>query len=116
MTALQFLPVGYALSVAIETPVLVAGLSDCHPLRLRLFAGLWLTGCTYPIVILALPFLTGRLYVPVAEIFAPAAECALFATLTSKWNWRDMAAIVAANLASFAVGEIVFRYGPAIFF
>jgi len=109
VTPLQFLPIGYVLSVIIETPVLLVGLSKQHSLRAKLFAGVWLTGCTYPIVVLSLPPLTGRFYLPIAETFAPVAECVLFATLFRTWKWRDMAAIVAANLASFAVGEILFR-------
>src|SRR5205085_5486851 len=51
----RFLPVGYALSVALETPVLLVGLSPRHPIARRIFAGCWLTACTYPIVILVLP-------------------------------------------------------------
>jgi hypothetical protein len=109
MTALEFLPVGYALSVAVETPVLIVGLSRCHSRGVKLFAGFWLTACTYPIVVLTLPLLTSRYYIPAAETFAAVAECILFATLVQKWKWRDMAAIVAANLASFIVGEILFR-------
>ena len=104
MTSLEFLPVGYSLSVLIETPVLLVGLSRQHSLRTKIFAGLWLTACTYPIVILTLPPLTGRFYLPVAETFAPAAECILFATVTKDWSWRDMAAITVANLASFLIG------------
>jgi hypothetical protein len=107
MTPLQFLPIGYALSVLVETPVLLIGLSPRHSLRAKLFAGVWLTACTYPIVVLTLPPLTGRFYVPIAETFAPVAECILFATLFRNWRWRDMAAIVVANLASFAFGELV---------
>jgi hypothetical protein len=109
VTPLQFLPIGYVLSVMIETPVLLVGLSKQHSLRVKLFAGAWLTGCTYPIVVLTLPPLTGRFYLPIAESFAPLAECVLFATLFRTWNWRDMAAIVAANLTSFAVGELLFK-------
>jgi hypothetical protein len=106
MNLLKCVIAGYALSVAIETPVLVSGLSACHSFRVRLFAGLWLTACTYPIVVMTLPALTGRFYVPIAETVAPLAECVLFGTLVEKWKWRDMAVIVLANLASFAVGEI----------
>jgi hypothetical protein len=50
-----YLAVGYALSVLIETPILLVGLSARHPLGRRLFAGPWLAACTYPIVILVLP-------------------------------------------------------------
>lgn len=110
MTALQFLPIGYALSVAVETPVLMWGLSARHSLRVRLFAGLWLTACTYPIVVLTLPALTTRFYVPVAEVFAAATECVLFTTLVDTWEWRDMVTIVTANLTSFAAGELWFRW------
>ncbi|HST51903.1 MAG TPA: hypothetical protein VLJ61_07825 [Pyrinomonadaceae bacterium] len=117
-----FLPFGYLFSVAIETPVLVFGLSPRHTLRQRLFAGLWLTACTYPIVVLVLPALfegTSRAaYLVVAETFAPAAECALFwlafgerSELVRRSMWRDFAAIVAANLASFAAGEVAGAFG-----
>jgi hypothetical protein len=116
-----FLPFGYLFSVAIETPVLVFGLSERHTLRQRLFAGLWLTACTYPIVALVMPTLfngnSRALYLVVAETFAPVAECALFwlafgakSELGHRSMWRDFAAIVAANLASFAAGEIAGAY------
>jgi hypothetical protein len=116
-----FLPIGYLFSVAVETPVLIFGLSPRHTLRRRLFAGLWLTACTYPIVALVLPTLfagTSRtIYLIVAETFAPAAECALFwlafgerSELGRRSMWRDFAAIVAANLASFIAGEVMGAY------
>jgi hypothetical protein len=115
----RFLPVGYVLSVAIETPVLFAGLSNQHSVARRILAGLWLTACTYPIVVLVLPELIWRPlgeagywpYVVLAEIFAPAAECGLF--WMAYWRGvpglrsdllRDMTSIVAANLASFLIG------------
>src|SRR5262249_17533659 len=109
--------VGYLFTVAVETPVLVAGLSRRHPLRHRLFAGLWLTACTYPIVVLVLPqFFDLReqrpLYLAVAETSAPAAECALFwAAFGRREDWmkwpmaRDLAVVVLANLLSFGLGE-----------
>src|ERR1041384_7015948 len=106
----RFLPFGYLLTVAVETPVLVLSLSKRHALRRRLFAGLWLTACTYPVVVLVLPPLfadsSRALYLAVAETFAPAAECALFYLAfggkgSEGVTWRDFAAIVAANLLSF---------------
>jgi hypothetical protein len=120
----RFLLVGYVLSVAIETPVLLAGLSNRHSVGRRILAGLWLTACTYPIVVLVLPQLIWMPlgdagywpYVAVAEIFAPAAECGLF--WMAFWRGvpgqrsdflRDMASIVAANLASFLIGGWVVR-------
>jgi hypothetical protein len=114
-----FLPLGYLFTIAIETPVLLVGLSRRHPLGRRIFAGFWLTACTYPIVVLVLPVWfdleTQRpLYLAVAETFAPLAECALFwAAFGSREErgkvsmWRDLAAVVVANLASFGLGELV---------
>ncbi len=116
--ALAFLPLGYVLTVLVETPILMAGLSRHHSWRRRLFAGLWLTACTYPIVILVMPVLfeSRTVYLWVAETFAPLAECALFFSLFTErrsWReptvWRDAAAIVAANLASFLFGEWIFK-------
>ena len=113
-----FLPVGYLLTVAIETPVLLLGLSKRFSFKERFFAGLWLTACTYPIVVLVLPVLfassSRNLYLLVAEIFAPVAECALFwlvfhSKLDSRMKGilRSFAVIFLANLLSFAGGEIL---------
>lgn len=108
-----FLPLGYLLTIAIETPVLVIGLAPRHTIARKLFAGAWLTACTYPIVVLVLPLLIARfgLYLAVAETFAPVAECLLFwvAFRERETVVRDSAAIVAANLASFLIGLVVFR-------
>ena len=110
--------IGFALTVLIETPLLMVALSPRHPWRHRLFAGAWLTSCSYPIVVVVLPYFFSpagdRLtYLLVAETFAPASECLLFwaafhrkqglprATLA-----HDYATIVVANLASFAFGEL----------
>jgi hypothetical protein len=121
--AWAFLLIGYMLTVLIEAPVLWVGLSRRHAARSRLAAGFWLTACTYPIVILALPYLIwepfGRAaYLWVAEIFAPAAECLLFCLAfggkTQFWRLstlRDCAAIVVANLASFGFGLALEHYG-----
>lgn len=115
----RFLPLGYLFTVAVETPVLALLLSPRHPLRRRLFAGLWLTACTYPVVVLVLPTLfadsSRALYLAVAETFAPAAECALFYFAfgpgEARSTWRDFAAITAANLLSFLSGEVLNAYG-----
>ena len=116
----RFLPLGYLLTIAVETPILFLGLSPRHPKRHRLIAGLWLTACTYPVVTLVLPLLlinySRGVFLLVAETFAPIVECILFwlalgrATEFGKRSmWRDFAAIVVANLASFAAGEIIYR-------
>ena len=111
----------YLVTVAIETPVLLLCLSTRHSTRRRFLSGLWLTACTYPIVVLVLPLLFGNssrfAYLATAETFAPAAECALFWITFGKRDergrasmWRDFAAITAANLASFALGELLNLY------
>lgn len=121
----QFLVPGYLFTVAIELPLLWFGLAGVHPPRRRLFAGWWLTACTYPIVVLVLPLAPGPstatlgdsrgLYLLVAETFAPAAECALFYLAFDRGSaprvWmRDMTAIVAANLASFGIGQLIWLF------
>ncbi|HEY6805904.1 MAG TPA: hypothetical protein VI306_20150 [Pyrinomonadaceae bacterium] len=114
----RFFPIGYLLTIAIETPILVIGLSARHDLRRRILAGIWLTGCTYPIVTLVLPLVlvnqSRGIFLLVAEVFAPAAECLLFwlafgwiAGLRSQQTWRDFLVIVLANLASFGIGEVL---------
>ena len=118
----RFLPSGYLLSILIETPILLIGLSNRHSIKRRLFAGIWLTACTYPIVVLVMSLtLAGfsrATYLVVAETFAPVAECILFWLAYGKSEevgkrsmWQDFAAIVVANLASFIAGEILNAYG-----
>jgi hypothetical protein len=114
----RFFPIGYLVTITIETPILIVGLSRQHSLRRRLFAGIWLTACTYPIVTLVLPLVLSdysRLtLLAVAEVFAPVVECLLF-WLAFEWRSgarqkqlaRDFIVIVIANLASFGVGEIL---------
>ena len=86
-----FLPVGYLLTVAVETPVLVLP---------ALFADS-----------------SRAVYLLAAETFAPAAECLLFwlafgreKAAESSSLWRDFAAITAANLLSFLAGEAAGAY------
>ena len=104
----QFLIVGYLITVAIETPILLVALHPRHNLKTRLFAGLWLTACTYPIVVLTLPKLTGANYGLIAESFAPIAEILAFRAMSGAWNLRDALAILAANLASYTMGLLLF--------
>jgi hypothetical protein len=114
----RFLPLGYLLTILIETPILLLGLSARHPVKRRLFAGIWLTACTYPVVVLVLPLLFAPdqrvVYLLVAETFAPVAECVLFwlafgnrETVGTSSMWRDFIAIIVANLASFGIGEVM---------
>jgi hypothetical protein len=108
----------FAITVLIETPILFVLLSQRHPPRRRIAAGVWLTACTYPIVVLVLPLLIRErwVYLAVAETFAPLAECAVFAVafhhgVPRRDRVRDFAAIVIANLASFLIGESLLRIG-----
>ena len=116
----HFLTIGYPFSILIETPILLIGLSKRHPIKRRLLAGVWLTACTYPIVVLVLPMLFANraLYLVVAETFAPVAECILFWLAFGREEevgrgsmWRDFIAITVANLASFLGGEVLNAYG-----
>ena len=121
----KFLPIGYGMTILLETPILLVGLSRRHSIRQRLLAGIWLTACTYPIVVLVLPIMIearfGRVvYLAVAETFAPVAECLLFwlafkdphrpsdetanQRSTRFDTLRDMVAIVVANLCSWLLG------------
>ena len=116
----RFLPIGYLVTISVETPVLIVGLSNRHPLKRKLTAGVWLTACTYPVVVLVLPMLLTNYsrvtYLLIAETFAPVAECVLFwlafgsRSEPQSTTWRDFAAIVTANLASFGVGELLNRW------
>jgi hypothetical protein len=118
----SFLPVGYLLTVLIELPIVLVGLSSRHSLRDRLLAGFWLTACTYPIVVLVLPLAlrphySELTYLVVAETFAPLAECGLFWLAyinrldhDARATGRDFAAIILANLASFSLGELVYAW------
>ena len=117
----RFLLIGYPFTILIETPILLLGLSNRHSISRRLVAGVWLTACTYPIVVLVMPlvFANSRaVYLAVAETFAPVAECALFWSaygrteeLGKRSMWQDFATIVIANLASFIAGEVMAAYG-----
>ena len=118
----RFLPLGYLLTILIETPILIVGLSRRHPLKRKVLTGVWLTACTYPIVVLVLPVLFAQqsrtFYLLVAETFAPLAECILFwlafgvrEEARKSSMWRDFIAIILANLASFGVGEVFNMYG-----
>lgn len=119
----QFLVFGYCFSVLVEMPILLVGLSARHSYPRRLFAGLWLTACTYPIVVLVLPLCLDAqeqpaLYLAVAETFAPLAECALFWAAfgtRQQWGrrsmWQDFLVITLANLASFGAGELLWYSG-----
>ncbi len=105
----------YLFTITIETPILIFGLSRRHPLRHRVFAGFWLTACTFPFVWLVFPAVIDErnLYLWVAETFAPLGECLLFwlafggaQPRTRAAFWKDMAVITIANLTSFIVGVL----------
>lgn len=116
-----FLPVGYLTTILIETPVLLFGLSPKLSFKQKLACGIWLTACTYPVVVLILPAamqdFSRNTYLAVAETFAPVAECILFwlafrgKNLLETKDWiRSFIAIVVANLVSFGIGEVLNFY------
>lgn len=116
-----FLPFGYLTTILIEAPILLLGLAKPISLRRRLWCGIWLTACTYPIIILVLPAIlfdqSRSLYLAIAETFAPLGECFLFwlafrserALEGSDWI-RSFGAIIVANLVSFGIGELLHSY------
>jgi len=113
-----FLPFGYLLTILIETPILLLGLSSKLTFRQKLLCGVWLTACTYPIVVLVLPTVFQGaprwLYLGVAETFAPGAGCISFwmGFRHRELEWvRSFVAIVIANLASFGAGEGLNYFG-----
>jgi hypothetical protein len=117
-----FLPIGYLFTIAIETPILVVGLSRKVSIKQKLWCGAWLTACTYPIVVLVLPAIffgqSRALYLTIAETFAPVGECLLFwlafrgKDVLKTGDWAQcFIAIIIANLASFAGGEVLNYYG-----
>lgn len=112
-----FLPFGYLITILIETPILLVGLSPKLTFRQKMWCGIWLTACTYPVVVLVLPAVFFGMprwqYLAIAETFAPVAECAIFwlafrsnTFAASDWT-RSFTSIVAANLASFGAGEVI---------
>lgn len=117
-----FLPFGYLITILIETPILLAGLPQKLTVRQRLASGVWLTACTYPIVVIVLAMIfygsSRTTYLLVAETFAPLAECMLFwlvfraKVILETRDWiRSFAVIVLANLASFGMGEFMGSMG-----
>lgn len=116
-----FLPFGYLFTIAIETAILIFGLSPKVTFKQKLACGVWLTACTYPVVILVLPAIffgqSRAAYLFVAETFAPLAECFLFwlafrsREILDGADWtRCFIAIILANLASFGFGEVMNYY------
>lgn len=121
----RWLPAGYLLTVAIETPVLLAGLGwqraqpgsrpeRRYSLRQRLAAALWLTAVTYPVVTIGLPLLLWPVasyttYFFVAEGFAILVECLLF-RIVWRGSSRDLAVVALANIASAAIGLLGTAY------
>ena len=117
----KFLPIGYLFTILIETPVLLIALPKKVSITQRLSLGVWLTACTYPIVVLVLPAIffgqSRASYLVVAETFAPVGECFLFwlaycnhGLLPGDWV-RSFIVIAIANLASFGLGEVLNNYG-----
>lgn len=116
-----FLPIGYLTTIVIETTVLIFLLSPKLSLKQKILCGIWLTACTYPIVVLVLPPLLGSiswtLYLIVAESFAHFGECVIFWLAfrgredfeTNDWL-RCFLAILLANFASFSIGEVLNHY------
>lgn len=117
---------GYLLTISIETPVLVFGLGNRYTLKEKLFAGAFLTGCSYPFVAIVFPMIWNpyndySTYVTISEIFAPVSECIIFALLfqrrklmSSRLRAQELAVVIAANLVSYLSGELMKAAGMRI--
>lgn len=116
-----FFPVGYLTTILIETPILLLGLSKKLSFKHKLMCGIWLTACTYPVVVLVLPVIFEQfswfIYIVIAETFAPLGECLFFwLAFRGKQNFilsdwiQCFSMIILANLASFGLGEILNYY------
>ncbi len=105
------------VTFTIETYVLLKLLSARHSTSCRLYSGFWLTACTYPVVVLVIPFFfdgntSTFSYQLVAELFAAGCECFLFWFLFNRdadrlSMLRDSKAIILANLLSYSSGLII---------
>lgn len=113
---LSWMPLYYLITVAVELSVLWFALSRRHTARTKLFAGFWLTACTYPILWLVLPpfFDDYWTYMAVGETLVPLFECGLFWVVFVRRlppnppaTGRDMAAVIAANVTSFLFGLVL---------
>jgi hypothetical protein len=116
---LAFLIPGFLVTITIETPILLLLLTARHNWRDRITAGVLLTACTYPIVVLVMPqllwqFFGHTIYIAIAETFAPTAECAIFYFAWirptqppphTRDTLQDFAAITIANLTSWLGGS-----------
>jgi hypothetical protein len=117
----SFFVIGFPTTVFIETIVLLFLLPPKLSLTQKLLCGVWLTACTYPIVVLVLPPLLSpiswTLYLWVAELYAHFGECFFFWLAfrgredfeTRDWI-RSFIAILLANFASFSIGEVLNAY------
>ncbi|MBC7842298.1 MAG: hypothetical protein H7099_08290 [Gemmatimonadaceae bacterium] len=111
------------LTILVEGLVLVVALDPRHRVHTRIHAAWWLSACTLPVVQFVFPLLAAVgwsrwQWVTAAEVFAPAAECTLFARLIATRSDgmrhampRDMVTIVLANALSFGVGETLLLSG-----
>lgn len=114
---------GYILTISLETPVLFLGLRSRYSVKERLFAGAFLTACSYPFVAVFFPMIWNpyqnyNTYILVSEVFAPVSECAVFAWLfqrQKKLQKRDRifdyVVITVANLVSYVTGEVLKSMG-----
>ena len=80
---------GYLFTVAVETPVLLVGLSPPHSWWRRIVAGVWLNACSYPIVVIAMPALLGESHHYADLLFSWGARTAPASTLVSTIKLRQ---------------------------
>lgn len=119
MYLVKMLLEGYLTTVSVEVPILLVLLSARHGVKRTIVAALWITLCSYPLVVLTLPSFfpptrSRLLYYAAAESTAITIEVVLFLCVFGQpggsrnltpQRGRDCFAIILANASSFLVGE-----------
>jgi hypothetical protein len=109
-----FLIIGYLATVAIEAPVLIAGLSTQRSRQARIAAAFWLTACTYPVVVLTLPAIAGSsndwvTSLLLAEVVVACGKSCSGGMMCGRQliggPQRDDLVILVANILSAALGQ-----------
>lgn len=114
------LSLGFVLFIGIESSILIACLRKQYAKTQLIFAGVWLTFCTYPVINLLLATLLGHtpFYYAISALMAPLVEFILFwIAFESDRRFFDarllhaLFAIATANIASFTCGLILHMLG-----
>lgn len=112
--------IGFALTVVLEAPWILAGLRACEANRARRWLALLFANLlTHPLVWYLFPSmpLARRWSLTSSELWAFAGECVFYANFAPGFSYRSAARLsFVANATSFVIGWIVVHYfGAALF-